>query len=78
MKNNYGGVATACHRLTSTMRIAVWRHAGTSTRYADAIGIKASEIPPAAYHDIYDLTSSELGRQQLKKMATGVPVRIST
>jgi hypothetical protein len=26
------------------MRIAVWHHAGTSTRYAGAIGIKASDI----------------------------------
>jgi hypothetical protein len=26
------------------MRIAVWHHAGTSTGYAGAIGIKASDV----------------------------------
>ena len=32
------------NRSGSTMRIAVWDHAGTSTGYAGAIGIKASDI----------------------------------
>ena len=32
------------NRSGSTMHIAVWHHSGTSTGYAGAIGIKASDI----------------------------------
>jgi len=57
------------------MRIAVWQHSGTSTGYAGAIGIKATTSPPATYHEICDLTRSELGPQLLRKI-DGSPVWI--